>query len=161
SVRSAAHRSGSDAFLAPEIRTVPSSGRPPTTRILSMTASLAGTGPPKTGEATRPRAVGRSARRREAALRLGGGGRGDLGPRADGRAGILFGEPDAHQLTQAVDQQLREIDGLADDLRGNGPRDPGLVAGAFRGGRGGGDVARPTSGEGHDASSWRRTVPRF
>src|SRR5262245_36020790 len=36
-VRRAAHRSGSEAFLAPEMRTVPSRGRPPTMRIFSMT----------------------------------------------------------------------------------------------------------------------------
>src|SRR5262245_39506555 len=40
SVRSAAHSSGRDAFLAPEMRTLPSRGRPPTTRILSTEASL-------------------------------------------------------------------------------------------------------------------------
>ena len=40
SVRSTAHSSGSEAFFAPEIRTVPSSGRPPTRRILSIGESL-------------------------------------------------------------------------------------------------------------------------
>ena len=37
---SAAQTSGSEAFFAPEIRTVPSSGRPPTILILSMFTSL-------------------------------------------------------------------------------------------------------------------------
>jgi hypothetical protein len=36
SVSSVAHRSGSEAFLAPEMRTLPSSGRPPTMRSRSM-----------------------------------------------------------------------------------------------------------------------------
>ncbi len=40
SVRSTAHSSGSEAFFAPEMRTVPSSGRPPTRRILSIVESL-------------------------------------------------------------------------------------------------------------------------
>src|SRR3954462_5990237 len=42
SVRSAAHMMGSAAFLAPEMRTSPSSGRPPRMRSLSTGAPLLG-----------------------------------------------------------------------------------------------------------------------